>query len=229
MKTFLLVFVVAFFAFHSVSAQTQDLLQVEQNVRNLTKQNFSWANAASAEPGDRIEMQIAVTWVGDVLTQNVLVKEMLGQGLQYEGNLKINGSNVAGNVTTENINIGNFENNQTKIVTFEVTVLPSEEFTVGNVTAINSSTAFNADAAASVVSRVEVARAGVPTDISTGPLSLWMVGFAMVLVFAVAGAGAYVLGKQYMNQRVLPSEFENRVDRKLATAIGNIKKKEKKA
>jgi len=215
MKIVFLTFVISLFLIQPVFAQTQGLMHVEQNVRNLTKQNFVWANAAPTQPGDRIEMNIIVTWKGSATTHNVLVKETLGQGMQYEGNLKIDGNPVAGNVATENLSIGSLDSNQSKTVTFEATVIASEAFTIGTATVINSSTAFNTEGAASVTSNVQVTRGGMPTDVSTGPLQVWMIAFAGLLIMAATAVGGYLLAKQYMIHRVLESNFENRTDRKI--------------
>ena len=64
-------------------------------------------------------------------------------------------------------------------------------------------------------------------DVLNSQRQVWMIGgFLAVAVAAVGGTILY--GKYYVRTRVLESKFETRVDRKLASAIGNIQKKEKK-
>jgi hypothetical protein len=86
---------------------------------------------------------------------------------------------------------------------------------------------FNTQNAKSITSTVQVNRGSNPTDVSTGPLTVWMIaGFMAVLL---AGLGAMVFfGKYYVRHRVLESNFENRTDRKLAATIERIKREQKK-
>ena len=226
MKVLLFLFVVSLFVWQPTYAQTGNL-EVQQNIRNLTQQSFIWANVVEAEPNDRIELQIIVKWSGAQATNNVLVREILDQKLLYEGNLKLDGVPIQGSIISENINIGTLQSNQSKTITFEATVNPSENFAVGLASLINTSTVFNTESAGSVVSKIEVTRQGSPTDISTGPLTIWMiVGFLTVLVVAVSGATFF--GRYYIRHRVLESKFETRIDRKLAVSIQRIQNKERK-
>ena len=227
MKTIVfLALAVSLVAAQPVKAQT-GTFELQQNIRNLTQQNFVWANTSAAQAGDRLELQIVVRWTGAAPTDNVLVRETLDQRLTYAGNLKVDGAEHTGNITTENVNIGTVQTNQTKTITFEATVNGPEAFPAGTTTTINTSTAFNTQSAASVTSKVQVGRDTVPTDVSTGPLTMWMIGgFLVTLAAGIAGTIFYL--KYYVRTRVLESEFETRVDRKLANAIGNIRQKEKK-
>ncbi|HEX9722101.1 MAG TPA: hypothetical protein VGA53_02450 [Candidatus Paceibacterota bacterium] len=227
MKTILfLTLAVSLVAAQPVEAQT-GTFELQQNIRNLTRQNFVWANTAAAQAGDRLELQIVVRWTGAAPTDNVLVRETLDQRLTHEGNLKVDGVETASNITAENVNIGALQANQTKTITFEATVNGPEAFPAGTTTIVNSSTVFNTQSANSGVSRVQVGRDAVPTDVSTGPLTMWMIGgFLVTLAAGIAGTIFYL--KYYVRTRVLESEFDTRVDRKLANAIGNIRQKEKK-
>jgi uncharacterized repeat protein (TIGR01451 family) len=210
-----------------VYAQGEEEFELQQNIRNLTKQNFAWANSAAADPGDRVELQMVVTWNGAQATNDVLVREMLDQKLTYAENLKLDGAPITGNITAENINIGTIESGKSKTITFEVTVNSSEAFSIGTTSLINTSTVFNTQNAKSVTSTIQVTRGGNPTDVSTGPLTVWMIsGFVAVLI---AGIGGIVFfGKYYVRHRVLESSFENRTDRKLASSIDKIQRGEKK-
>jgi uncharacterized repeat protein (TIGR01451 family) len=224
---FLLFFLTAsLVATQPVYAQTAEF-EVTQQVRNLTQQDFSWENIAQAKAGDRLEMRITVRWTGNAPTQNVLARETLDQKLTYEGNLKLDGAAFAGNISTENLNLGTFEAGGTKTLTFEVTVQGPESFSAGTAVLINSSTVFNTESAKSVVSTVHVGRDGVPTDVSTGPLTLWMIAGFLAAV-AVLLAGFVLFTKQYFKTQVLESEFNTKTERKLADTIGNIRKKEKR-
>ncbi len=101
--------VFALFVFPETRAQAQGAqtgFQVTQKVRNLTKQSFVWVDSLQADPGDRIEFQITVTWQGSQATQNVLVRETLAEKLVYANNVKLDGTSITRDLTKENINIG---------------------------------------------------------------------------------------------------------------------------
>lgn len=205
-----------------------DGFTVAQEVRNLTKQNFVWANSVQADPGDRLEFRVAITWQGTASTQNVLVRETFVQGLAYVPNtLRLDGVPLTGDVTQGNINIGAMETSQTKALTFEVIVTSAELLPAGITDFVNTATIFNADGGATSVSTVHVVRAGVPTNVPTGPLSMGQIGLALLFGAAFMGGGFLFL-RSYIRREVLESPYETRIDRKLSTSIDRIRKQEKR-
>src|SRR3989344_3817676 len=211
----------------AVFAQT-DGFAVTQEVRNLTKQNFVWANSVQADPGDRIEFRVAITWQGVAATQNVLVRETLAQGLTYAANtMRLDGVPLTGDVTQGNINIGAMETLQTKVLTFEVLLAGAELLPAGITDFVNTATIFNTDGGATSVSTVHVARAGAPTNVPTGTLSMGQIGLALLLGAAFMGGGFLFL-HSYIRREVLESPYETRIDRKLFTSIDCIRRQEKR-
>ncbi|HEY4509792.1 MAG TPA: hypothetical protein VJC15_02285 [Candidatus Paceibacterota bacterium] len=208
-------------------AQTTGNFEVTQKVRNLTKQDVSWADSLQADPGDRIEFQITVIWRDSQATQNVLVRETLAEKLAYGNNLKIDGTLVLGDITKESINIGTLGNGQSKQITFEAQAAVAESFLAGTSNLINTVTVFNAEKGVSTTSAVQVTKAASPTDVSTGPLSVWMIWSVLLSVIVLCG-GAFLFFRSYVRRQVLESPYATRTDRKLATMIVGIKEKERK-
>lgn len=200
---------------------------VTQKVRNLTKQNFAWTDSAQAEPGDRLEFQATVLWKESQSTNNVLVRETLADGMVYAGNLKLDGNSIAGNISSENVDIGVFVLNQAKIVTFEVNVADAATIPAGVSDFVNTVTVFNTQGGASTATSVQVTGGSfaTPTDVSTGPISMWMLAVAGLFGFLFLGTYIFFV-KYYITHEVLASGYDNRTDRKLAAMVGKIKKEE---
>lgn len=216
-------FLVPFF----VDAQTSQNFQVTQKVRNLTKQSFTWVDSLQADPGDRLEFQISISWKGAQPTQNVLVRELLGEKIIYANNLKLDGAFLTGDITKENINIGTMTSGQTKTVTFEAQLAPTTSFLPGTSNLANVVTVFNAEGGGSTISMVNVTKAGVPTEVPTGLLSMWMIGLALLFFLASMGGGLLFL-RSYLKREVFESPYDTRTDRRLATLISKIKTQEEK-
>ena len=206
-------------------AQTAEIFEVSQQARNLTKQNFAWTNSVEADAGDRIEFQVIVVWRGEQTTQNVLVREALAEKLVYAGNLKLNNAAIAGDIINENINIGSLANGETKTISFEAQVVRAGLLDAGTSNFVNTVTVFNTDGGSSVTSFVTVVKPGIPTDVATGLLSVWMILFISLL--AVVFAGTYIFFfRYYVTHEILATKYENRTDRKLATMIEMSKKED---
>jgi len=212
----IIVFLPLLFLAWSVSAQ-EDEFQVEQKVRNLTQQEFSFEDAVQAEPDDRVEFQVIVTWKGSFLTTNVLVTERLSKELLYGGNLKVNGIAIAGDLGSENINLGIFDPDQSKTVTFEATVASdAAELDLTATTIV-----FNAEDSKSTSATVRVGLGGIrgggatPTDISTGALSPLAFAFLITLAFLFVASYVFFV-RYYVTNRILKSPYDTGVERKLA-------------
>ena len=207
-------------------AQTPGNFEITQKVRNLTKQDVTWVDSLQADPQDRIEFQITIVWQGIQGTQNVLVRETLAEKLAYGNNLKLDGTLLLGDITKESIKIGTLGSGQSRQVTFEAQAAAAESFPSGTSNLINTVTVFNADRGVSTTAAVQVTKATSPTDISTGPFSVWMIWLALFLMVVLFG-GSFLFLRSYVRREVFESPYETRTDRKLATMIGDLKKKEK--
>ena len=154
------------------------------------------------------------------------MREILAEKLAYGNNLKIDGILVLGDITKENINIGTLGNGQSKHITFEAQAAAAESFAVGTSNLINTGTVFNADRGVSTTAAVQVTKTASPTDVSTGPLSVWMIWSALIFMAALLG-GSFLFLYSYVRREVFESPYETRVDRKLATLIGGLREKER--
>lgn len=103
-------------------------LLVEKLARNISQKQAAWQNIVSAVPYDRIEFKIELTATSD--TANIFLKDLLPQGLSYQGNLKIDGKASNQNITST-LKIGDLAAGQTKVVTFQAQVLPENSFNIG--------------------------------------------------------------------------------------------------
>lgn len=206
-------------------AQTAGSFEVQQQARNITKQNLTWTNSLQADAGDRIEFQVSVVWRGAQPSQSVFVREVLAEKLVYAGNLKLDGVVTVGDITKENINIGILADGQTKMLTFETQVTQAGLLDAGTHNFANTVTVFSTEGADSATSFVSISKPGVPTDVATGVLSVWMI--LLVSLLAIVFVGTYVFFlKYYLSHEVLTSKYENRTDRKLATLVKSIQKQE---
>lgn len=220
---FTLLLIATFVPFQVEAQSSQDGFHITQKVRNLTQQNLIWADSVEADPRDQIEFQITVTWGGPLFTTDVLVRETLAESLVYAGNLKLNGTPINGDITKESINFGTMGAETSKILNFEVTAGAAESFGAGTSNLINTATVFNTDGGASTISMVQVMKGGSPTDISTGALSIWMVG--SLLMIGLVFLGSYVLLlKYYITNQVVRSTYETRTERKLGIMIKEARK-----
>ena len=227
----LLSLVFTFFIFPEDAAQAQSSqtnFRVAQKVRNLTKQSFAWVDSLQADAGDRIEFQVTVTWQGPQPTQSVFVREALADKLLYVNNLKLDGVLLAGDISRENVTIGTLASGQSRIVTFEAQVAAAELLSPGTANLVNTVTVFNAEGGATTTTTVQVTKAGSPTDVSTGPLSVWMI-WAVFFFVAALCVGSFLFLRSYVKREVFESPYATRVDRKLAVMINGIKRSEKRS
>ncbi|GEM_PF-4985890 len=227
----LLILMVAVLIFPEDTVQAQGAqtnFRVTQKVRNLTKQSFVWVDSLQADAGDRVEFQITLTWQGTQNTQNVLVREALAEKLLYANNLKLDGTPLSGDISKENVTIGTLISGQSRIVSFEAQVAAAELLSAGTANLVNTVTVFNSEGGATASTIVQVTKAGSPTDVSTGPLSVWMIGAVLSFAFALFG-GSLLLFYLYIRREVFESPYATRTDRKLAVMIGGIKEKEKRS
>lgn len=205
---------------------SQGGFSIEQKARNLTQKKFLWADSVEAARNDRIEFQITITWRGSQATKSVLLSEALGEMLAYEGNLKLDGAPIAGNLSKEQLSLGDLEPNKPKMVTFEATVVIPESFTDSK-DLVSTSTVFNTEGSASSKAAVKIGKNTSPTEVATGALSIWMA--ALLLTLGLVFLGSYLfLVRYYVSNEILRSSYETRAERKLASLIERIKGKKRR-
>lgn len=206
----------------------QPSFNVLKQARNISKNQISFSDFVEAEPLEKIEFQIRISSQGGSAISDIVVKDTLPQNLIYQGNLKIGGNPVSGNILP-GISIGNLLSNQVKTVTFEVQVTSSENFAVGKTELINTTLAFNQQLAVSDALTVTVLKqgvAGTATAVSTGIFDLF--SFSLILTLFFGFIVSYILLLRfYFQKQIRPLLFQKKAERNLVRVITRIKKKER--
>ncbi len=152
----------------SVGKEVSGNFTIRKSVRNLSTGTV-FSDAIYANPGDMLNFGIVIQ-AGSETVQNVVVKDVVPNGLIYQGDLKVNNVFTPGNIIT-GLNIGTLSPHEKTTITFRVNVAGAESFPFGQTEIINtalvSSDNFSlSDTAKTIVSRTAVK--GIATDVSTG-------------------------------------------------------------
>lgn len=203
---------------------------IEQKVRNITRQEAAFLSTTQAAPGDRLEFQARITWnSSQAATAPAFIRESLSSAIAFGGNFRINGVVTGGDPSTANTNIGTFQANETKVITFEAIAGDPRLFGGGATSsvAVATVTVFSGQDAASTSTTVRINVPGVPTQVPTGAVKPWMLALLITIgsFFLISYA---LLIKYYVSNHILRSIYETRAERKLAYLIEQIRKNEKK-
>ena len=169
----------------SSSGSPSVTFSVEKLVRNLSD-GTSWAETVEADPLEVLSFSITVTNDGEP-TQDVIIKDALPAGINYQEDLEIDGISYSGNIVS-GINIGDLSSHQAKKITFKAAVAAAENFSFGTIELINTASANNSDFFSSDTAKIRVTRKQVAgaTTIITGinffVISL-LITFFLALVF----------------------------------------------
>ena len=112
-------------------------LTISKSGRNLSQGQSYFSDSISAKPSERIEFKIEITSTGNATADNVMVKDVLPNKINYLGNLKVDGSFVGGTIL-DGINLGNLAVGESKAITFETQVEGEDNFAYGTTTLINT-------------------------------------------------------------------------------------------
>jgi hypothetical protein len=139
-------------------------LVVEKTVRSLSKYGF-FSSYLNATPGELISYSIKIS-AEDADAEDIIVKDSLPTRISYEGNLEVDGKSVSGNIEN-GISIGDIDEGDYKIVTFDARISPKTSFVLGTTTLTNTVrvTSDNDSATDSAVVYVTI---GTPTVVPTG-------------------------------------------------------------
>jgi len=111
-------------------------LSIHKTVRNIND-NTGFKASVSAEPLDQIEFKIIIQSIGTTTAQNVTVKDALPAGLNYKGDLEINGLVWGGSIIS-GLNIGDLSAGVTKTITFKTKLDSETNFDYGTKTLVNT-------------------------------------------------------------------------------------------
>lgn len=154
----------------TVNVQDEDVrdFAVKKTVRNLSR-NTAYADLVYANPGDVLMFGIVIQ-AGNRSLSNVNVKDVMPEGLIYQGEVRVDNILTHGSVIT-GLNIGSIPANQKKTITFKAQVAGWESFPFGQ-TELNNSASVSTnqgtlyDNARVIVTKAAVA--GIATKVPTG-------------------------------------------------------------
>jgi hypothetical protein len=171
-------------------------MTVTEQVINLTSGNLNWQNSVNANPNDLLSFAITIQPNGSEI-DNVNVRDLLPAGLIYRGNLKLNTSNLSGDIT-QGINIGSVYANQPVIVSFQAQATSSNYGTIANPITVTSSNGGTQTATSSVYMTNNASVLGAATYIDTGLTNnLLTDSFLLPLLMILAGMYLYFSGNAY--------------------------------
>ncbi len=186
--------------------QNQSNLLVTTRVRNLSSGNLVWGATATASPSDILEIQITLQNTGSQIINNIIVKDTLPANMYYYNNLTIDGVANSGNIIS-GLNIGSITVGQTKIITYQLQIAPSQNFPLGSSNLSNSITiSGNNGAYSTSLISVFVTRSllGGAAQISTGWTdNIFFDSFIIPLLLLLAMAWAWWAG--IFKKRALPA------------------------
>ena len=206
--------------------ESKDSLTIQKLVRSVDK-NTEWLDSVTVAPGELISFYIKVK--SDGYTNNVVVRDVLPNGLVYAGGLAVDNVIIAGDIT-QGINIGNLSKGQSKVVVFNARVAQEQQFGIGSTNLINTVYASSGSKSVSDTAKVFVVKgvvAGVATHISTGITNNKLVDFVILPLFVTLII--FVLFRKHISilvewlERKREDVLDSRAKRKLEKLRHNIK------
>jgi uncharacterized repeat protein (TIGR01451 family) len=204
----------------------EDSLTIQKLVRSVDK-NTEWLDSVTVAPGELISFYIKVK--SDGYTNNVVVRDVLPNGLVYAGGLTVDNVITAGDIT-QGINIGNLSKGQSRVVTFNVRVAQEQQFGIGSTNLVNTVYASSGSKSVSDTAKVFVMKgvvAGVATNIITGITNNKLIDF--VILPLLVTLIIFVLFRKHISilvewlERKREDVLDSRAKRKLEKLRHNIK------
>ena len=114
--------------------EVEEGLVVTKRVKSLER-DTSYSSSLNASPGELIRYSIKVSVV-DADAINVVVKDSFPERISFDGNLKLDGSSISGNIE-DGIDIGDISEGEYKTVTFDAKIDSRDEFLIGTTSMTN--------------------------------------------------------------------------------------------
>jgi uncharacterized repeat protein (TIGR01451 family) len=150
------------------SSRQTPTIYIKKTVRNVS-QGTVFSDLLYANPGESLVFGIVVKAGNNSLSQ-VIVKDILPEGLIYQGGLTVDDASVEGDIST-GLNIGDFSADQSKTIIFQVKVAEAAMFSFGENKIINTALALQDSVSAEDTAEIIILKgevAGAATEISTG-------------------------------------------------------------
>ena len=114
-------------------------LSIIKTGRNLSKNQSTYSDSFSANPGDQLEFYVQVTNNGTVDVNNVRVWDNLPQNISIiSGSTTIDGANWGGDITGSGLNLATVKKGVTKNIKFKAEVAAANKFTPGSINLTNN-------------------------------------------------------------------------------------------
>ena len=140
--------------------------------RNLTRGQTGENSPVYASPGETIEFIIRVRNTSSSALTNVLVRDIVPQGIEYiPGTARLNGATLQDTLAAGGVNIGGLAVNQEAVILFSGRVAAQSQLPVGTTTLINTAQA-SADSIPGINAQLPVIisiNGVVIPPVSTGP------------------------------------------------------------
>lgn len=100
-------------------------LNIYKTVRNISQNENSWQKTTSANSGDRLAFQLQISTNNNTTANNAVATDNLPSQLSYvSGSTRIDGNySASDNIVSNGLFIGSISPGQTKIITFEATMV----------------------------------------------------------------------------------------------------------
>jgi len=207
-------------------------LYIKKMVRNVSDGQTIFSSSTEANPEEILEFKIKITNQGEETIDDLLVEDNLPSRIIYQGNLKIDGRSVSGNIV-EGKDIGDLEPDETKTIIFQARVASGDQFSFGSTELLNTVTVSAEDSTFSDTAKVLVRKkavAGAATTISTGLFQNKLLDFVL-LPLSIAIILFLLLKKYFLvfiekGEELWEKTLEKRAKRVLEKKINKIKLKE---
>ena len=155
-------------SYATVSSYQAPNVYIKKTVRNVS-QGTVFSDLLYASPEENLVFGIVVKAGNNSLNQ-VIVKDVLPEGLIYQGGLMVDDVPVEGDISL-GLNVGDLSADQSKTITFQVKVAEAAMFSFGENRIINTALASQSSVSAEDTAEIIVLKgevAGAATEISTG-------------------------------------------------------------
>ncbi|MFC1629670.1 hypothetical protein ACFL11_00360 [Patescibacteria group bacterium] len=203
-------------------------LKVSKLVRNLSD-GTGWLDYVEADPDELVSFSIETTNTGIKAANDVIVRDVLPNGIIYQGNMKIDGVTETGDIIS-GINIGNLSVNQVKTIIFDAKVASGNQFSYGVNDLINTVTVHNTENADTDTAKVVVSGGTAVTTVQTGLtdnkiLDYFLLPFAMSFILLFLFRDHIVSLNEFLEKKKVET-VRYRSKRILTREVSRIREKE---
>ena len=164
-----------------------------------------WQKHVNLNPDGDFSIMIILASSGEETIDEISVRNVLPDGLIYQGNLKVDGAPFVGNILAD-LNLGSISQGQSKFITFDAKVAAPEEFSLDNIYLNSISTAYYGDELVSDSVGIEVTRDSTGVAAAgtifgqvvgiVGTIAFWLVMLVILALAVIISMIAYYFTKK---------------------------------